>query len=60
MLLHVALVNFFNVLFGIYVALVHEALAIELPAAPRLGTVHGLLVSVACFHLFGFPRTWHS
>ena len=40
MLLHVALVHFF------YVALVHEALAIELPAAPRLGTVHGLLVSV--------------
>ena len=46
MLLHVALVHFFYVLIGIYVALVHEALAIELPAAPRLGTVHGLLVSV--------------
>ena len=27
-------------------ALVHEALATDLPAASRLGTVHGLLVSV--------------
>ena len=30
----------------LHVALVHEALDIELLAAPRLGTVHGLLVSV--------------
>ena len=30
----------------IHLALVHEALVTELPAAPRLGTVHSLLVSV--------------
>ena len=30
----------------LHVALVHEALATDLPAASRLGTVHDLLVSV--------------
>ena len=44
--MHLYLHSFLQLQVLLHVALVHEALVIELLAGPRLGTVHGLIVSV--------------